>query len=60
MNDKQAKRFDYAEAYAMFNIPVNQEPRWDQNPENFRKIELLTESNVSYSANSSSIQFKSA
>lgn len=60
MNESQAKRIDYAAAYAMFNLPVQQEPRWDQDPMHFRKVSLLTDANVSYSANSSAGEAKKA
>ncbi len=54
MNHMHAKRTDYLASYALFNLPVPQEPRWDQNPTHFKKVSLLTDANVSYSANSSS------
>lgn len=54
MNEMHAKQTDYVAAYALFNLPVQQEPRWDQNPMHFKKVSLLTDANVSYSANSAS------
>lgn len=55
MSNMQAKRNDYAASYALFQLPAEREPRWDQNPVHFKKVSLLTEANVSYSANSTSV-----
>lgn len=60
MNEMQTKRVDYAAGYALFKLPVQQEARWDQNPMHFKKVSLLTESNVSYSANSSNVNSQKA
>lgn len=53
MSERNSKRTDFAAAYAMFNLPAQHEPRWDQDPMHFKKVSLLTQVNVSYSANSS-------
>jgi len=55
MNQLEGKRTDYAAAYALFNLPAQHEPRWDQDPMHFKKVSLLTQVNVSYSANSSTV-----
>ncbi|MCY1271336.1 hypothetical protein D9M70_198920 [compost metagenome] len=54
MNEMHPKHTDYVAAYALFNLPMQQEPRWDQDPMHFKKVSLLTDANVSYSANSAS------
>ena len=60
MNELKSKRTDYDTAYAVFNLPSQQEPRWDQDPMHFKKVSLLTEVNVSYSSNSSTTAARKA
>lgn len=60
MSAMQAKRTDYGSAYALFQLPVQSEPRQDQNPLHFKKVSLLTEANVSYSANSTAVATQKA
>ena len=60
MSTMQAKRNDYAAGYALFRLPEEREPRWDQSPVHFKKVSLLTEVNVSYSANSTSVPSRQA
>lgn len=52
MSEMLKMNTDYAAAYALFNLPVHDTPRWDQDPLHFKKVSLLTDANVVYSAHS--------
>lgn len=54
MNELHKTQTDYLAAYALFNLPVQKEPRWEQDPMHFKKVSLLTDANVSYSSHSCS------